>query len=109
MKHLIIAAMVILVVTGCARRPDAIAPATIPFEAYMTQDCSELASLLIAEQQMLNVLSSQQNSAATGDAVGVFLVGVPVSSLTGGDQEGNIAVSKGKIEAIEAARLRKGC
>lgn len=109
MKRLFVVGLMVLIVAGCARRPDAIAPANIPFEAYMTQSCAELASLLVAEQQMLSVLEAQQNSAATGDALGVFLVGVPVSSLTGGDQEGNIAVSKGKVEAIEAARLRKGC
>ena len=38
----------------------------------------------------------------TVDAVGVFLIGVPVSSLTGGDVSGHIAASKGKILALEA-------
>jgi hypothetical protein len=109
MQRLIILSLAVLIVTGCARRPDAIAPAAIPLEAYTTQSCDELASLLIAERQTLSVLEAQQNSAATGDAFGVFLVGVPISSLAGGDQEGNIAVSKGKVEAMEAARLRNRC
>lgn len=37
--------------------------------------------------------------AATSDAVGVFFVGVPVGSLTGADKDGQIAVSKGKVQA----------
>jgi hypothetical protein len=108
-KNIVIAAMVVLVVTGCARRPDSIAPASIPFEAYASMDCAQINSLLISERQILTSLEAQQNSAANGDALGVFLIGVPVSSLTGGDQEGNIAVSKGKVQALEAAQLQNNC
>lgn len=74
-----------------------------------SQSCDEINQQLIAERQNLAGLSSQQNNAATGDALGVFLVGIPVSSVIGGDQEGNIAVSKGKIQALEAASTSKGC
>jgi len=41
-----------------------------------------------------------------GDAVGVFLIGVPVSSLSGSDKEGLIATSKGKVTALETRLLR---
>lgn len=44
----------------------------------------------------LAALEKQQSSAATGDALGVFLIGVPTTSLTGGDKAGEIAVEKGK-------------
>ncbi len=50
-----------------------------------------------------------QNHAANADAFGVFLVGVPAGSLTGGDKEGDIAVSKGKVEAMGMAMRGKGC
>jgi hypothetical protein len=40
-----------------------------------------------------------------GDAVGVLLIGVPVSSLTGGDVSGQIALEKGKIAALDARLL----
>jgi hypothetical protein len=109
MKRLFTVGLSALMVASCAKRPDAIAPASIPFEAYTGQSCDELALALIAEKQNLAALSSSQNSAATGDAVGVFLIGVPLSSVSGGDQEGNIAVSKGKVQALEAARLSKSC
>lgn len=39
---------------------------------------------------------------AADDALGVFLLGIPMSSLTGGDKAGDIATSKGKIAALEA-------
>ena len=96
-------------VTACAKRPDAIVPVAIPMAAYSNQSCQGLASEYIREQQTLASLSSQQNSAATGDAFGVFLVGVPMSSTFGGDKEGQVAVSKGKVQAIEQSMQARGC
>lgn len=40
---------------------------------------------------------------------GVFLIGVPVSSLTGADKEGIIAQRKGEVVAIEVAQRQAGC
>lgn len=108
-RTLAAAALVALTASACAKRPDAITPATIPMDAYTAMGCTELNTMLAAEEGNLRSLSSQQNNAATGDAVGVFLIGVPLSSATGGDKEGDIAVSKGKIEAMRAAKLRNQC
>ena len=58
--------------------------------------------MLADERNTLSTLSVQQNNAVAGDAVGVFLIGVPVSSLSGGDKAGEIAATKGKIIALEA-------
>ena len=71
--------------------------------------CQPLAQELVKEQSILASLSKQQNQAATGDALGVFLLGVPASSTFGGDKEGQVAVSKGKVNAIESAIKSKGC
>jgi hypothetical protein len=98
-----------IAVTGCAKRPDAIVPVDIPLAAYSGLNCKGIAQETIAENNKLAALSKAQNSAATGDAVGVFLLGVPVSSVTGGDKEGMIAVSKGKVQALENASRAKGC
>ena len=94
---------------GCAKRPDAIVPVDIPMAAYSNLACPGLAQELAKEQNNLASLSKQQNQAATGDAVGVFLIGVPASSTFGGDKEGQVAVSKGKVNAIESAMKGKGC
>jgi hypothetical protein len=56
----------------------------------------------VAAQSRLASLESQQRSAVAGDAVGVFLIGVPVSSLTGGDKAGLIAAEKGKVLALDS-------
>jgi len=77
--------------------------------AYSGEACPQLARELVSEQGKLASLSKQQNNAANGDAFGVFLIGVPASSLTGGDKEGDVSVSKGKVLAIQNAMKAKGC
>lgn len=109
MKKFVVTAACLAAVVGCAKRPDAIVPVDIPMAAYGNIDCAGLAHEMIKEQQVLAALSKKQNDAATGDAVGVFLIGVPASSLTGGDKEGQIAVSKGKVQAIQSSMMAKRC
>jgi hypothetical protein len=101
--------VILAAISGCAKRPDAIVPVDIPIAAYGNLDCKQIADEMIKENGNLAALSKAQNEAATGDAVGVFLVGVPMSSVTGGDKEGQIAVSKGKVLSLESASKAKGC
>ena len=100
---------VLLALSSCAKRPDAIVPVDIPSAAYSNGTCQSLSQELVKEQSNLAAVSKQQNQAATGDALGVFLIGVPASSTFGGDKEGQVAVAKGKVNAIEAALKSKGC
>lgn len=97
------------VLTACAKGPDAIKPANIPLAAYTGQSCSNLSNELRSEKDRLDDLEDAQRSAQTGDALGVFLVGIPISSATGGDKEGDLAVSKGKVQSIELAMKSKNC
>jgi hypothetical protein len=93
------------ILAACAQSPDAIAPVSMA-GAYDGLSCEAARSALVAERQNLASLSAAQSSAVAGDAVGVFLIGVPVSSLSGGDKEGLIAVSKGKVLALETRLVR---
>ncbi len=77
--------------------------------AYSNLDCAALSQELKKEQANLAALSKQQNNAANGDAFGVFLIGVPMSSVTGGDKEGTISVSKGKVLSVQNTMKAKGC
>jgi hypothetical protein len=52
--------------------------------------------------------SKMQDDKATGDAFGVFLLGIPFSKLTG-DHEADVARAKGQIEAIETAQIKNKC
>lgn len=109
MKKLILAAATLAALSSCAKLPDAIVPVDIPMAAYQNQNCQQLGQELIKEQQNLATISKAQTDAANGDAFGVFLVGVPMSSVAGGDKEGQVAVAKGKVQAIENTLKSKGC
>lgn len=106
MKNLMLAATAAAMLAACAQRPDAIAPAAMPDRMYSGTSCAAARTEFAQVGDRLAALEKQQNAAATGDALGVFLIGVPTSSLTGGDKAGQIAVEKGKRLALEA-RLRE--
>lgn len=88
---------------ACASRPDSIAPAAVSATEYQGLSCSELTRQLGEKREALREAERQQNRAATGDAFGVFLVLVPVSTVFGGDNEGVVAQYKGEVLAMERA------
>ena len=77
----------VVVLAACATRPDKIA--AVPNSGPCTD----------ADRTRLATLYGKQDKAATGDALGVFLIGVPVSSLAGADNEAEIAILKGRCGA----------
>tara|TARA_R100000935_G_scaffold26969_1_gene47066 strand:- start:629 stop:961 length:333 start_codon:yes stop_codon:yes gene_type:complete len=96
-------------VSACAKMPDQIAAADIGGQQYDRYSCKQLAEAKLAQSQNLSNLSAKQKAVAEGDAVGVALLGMPLSSMSGGDQETNIAVTKGHIEAIDQRSQKRGC
>jgi hypothetical protein len=92
-----------LLLTSCASRPSAIAPSNVSATEYEGMSCNETTSLLAEKRSALQSAEAQQNRAATGDALGVFLLLVPVSSVFGGDNEGLVAQYKGEVLALERA------
>ena len=97
------------VVAGCAQRPENIASAPTERDAYVRLSCKSLAQKELEQTQLLNALSADQNKAATGDAWGVFLLGLPISSMSGSDKETEIAIAKGRLDAIDRQQAAKGC
>ncbi len=109
MRGKIILAAAAIGLAGCAKNPEAIAPSTMPVNAYSGLSCSQLAAEHQRSSLALQQAEASQRQAAQGDAVGVFLIGVPVSSLGGADKEGVVAQHKGEVIAINAVRQNKGC
>lgn len=103
------AVCVCMVLAGCAKDPSKIQPIAFPAGAYARYSCAELDQEWKTNENNLILMSKLQSNAATGDALGVFLVGVPISSLGGGDHEADISTAKGKKLEIEAEQKRKGC
>ncbi|MEL7259468.1 MAG: hypothetical protein AAFN80_16795 [Pseudomonadota bacterium] len=98
-----------LAVCACAKAPENIAAVPIETQSFAGMSCSQLNQKNIEQQQLLKALSSQQKQTQAGDAWGVFLLGLPVSSMSGSDKETEIAVTKGRIDAIERRKGQKGC
>lgn len=97
-----------LTLPGCASRASAVAPLSVDASEYYYLSCTEAKAELEVARQKEATLTRKQNNAATGDAVGVFLVLVPASSVFGGDVEGELALAKGQTRALETA-VRAKC
>jgi hypothetical protein len=98
-----------LLLSACAKQPDQIAAVDIGADSYARYSCQQLVSEKTKISQDLANLSARQKSAASGDAWGVVLLGLPLSSMSGGDQEALIAVAKGKVQALDRQIVAKGC
>lgn len=99
----------ILLISACAKSPDNIPAVNLGTSQYADVSCSTLKKNEITLRQNLEAQSASQKSAQAGDAWGVFLLGLPVSSMAGADRETDIAVTKGKLNAIEQQKLAKHC
>ncbi len=107
-KLLILTSLLFLIISGCASRPENIKASYISHERYIENDCSQLAIQMTDARAELAKYSEMQNSKATGDAWGVFLILIPVSQLTG-DYEADVAKWKGVVEAIETTQIKNKC
>jgi hypothetical protein len=98
----------VLVVAGCASRPETIRASFVSYEKYTDLDCPQLAAKMVDTRADLEKFSKMQDGKANGDAVGVFLLGIPFSKLSG-DYEGDVARLKGTVEAIDTAQIKTKC
>lgn len=106
-RHITILTAAALALAACAQSPASIPPVSMG-AAYDGISCQRAGGERQAAASALAALSSKQQGAVTGDAIGVLLLGVPVASLTGGDVSGQIALEKGKVAALDARLLACG-
>jgi len=101
--------LVVLTLGACAQSPEAIQPAYVSSVLYQSWTCLQLGE----EQQHLAsafaTASAQQNQARTNDTVGVLLIGLPVSSMSGENIASQIAHLKGEQEAVRQAMTHNSC
>jgi hypothetical protein len=102
---IIVSAMAIV---ACANRPETIHASFVSHEKYVDLNCDQLVTRISDTRSDLDKFSKLQDGKATGDAWGVFLLGVPFSKLSG-DHEGDVARLKGEVEAIETAQIKNKC
>lgn len=71
--------------------------------------CTQLADETLRLNAAYATAASQQTKARSNDVVGVILIGLPVSSLSGDNIAPEIARLKGEQEAVRKAMISKGC
>lgn len=98
-----------LAMSGCAKHPDSIAASYVSPVTYQTWTCPQLAEEANRLNQALALASGQQIKARGNDTVGIILLGLPVSSLSGDNIAPQIADLKGRLEAVEQTGIRKNC
>lgn len=99
----------VLIVAGCAKSPDQVKALPLSDLEFQNMSCDQLKSVNDQVALDLQTLTKAQQDAATGDAVGVVLLGMPVSSTFGQDRETQLAYTKGKQEAITRVLATNGC
>ena len=108
MKKLVLLIMMGVLIAGCASRASSIAPVAVASSDYADLSCEEARLILAQKREIENSLTRQQNNAALGDTVGVFLVLLPLGSVFGADKAGELAIAKGEVDALER-RITVGC
>ena len=110
MKKILVTTVILATSLGaCAKRPDAVDAAQIDSAMYKNYSCRQLSEATLEVNQSIENLSAQQTSAANSDTVGVFFLGLPLSSMGGGDREAQLSIAKGQIQAIDKQKLQKNC
>jgi len=110
MNKLIVAGLAgALMLAGCAKAPESIAPSYVSEVPYQSYSCQQLAQEKQRLEAAYTTASKAQNDARTGDAWGVFLIGMPVSTLSGGNIAAEIASLKGQMTAVDRTLITKGC
>ena len=107
--RLILIAAAGLATGACAKSPDSIAPSYISEVSYQGYTCGQLADESLRLNSALATASVQQEKARTNDTVGVLLIGLPVSSLSGDNIAPEIGRLKGEQEAVRKASMIKRC
>lgn len=95
------AAAALIATVACAPAPSSIKPAAVPLNTYAKTSCSRASTLLSTARVNLASLEDRQRQTARNDTLGVILIGVPTASATGGDKQGQIALLKGQIIALQ--------
>ncbi|MBX3480799.1 MAG: hypothetical protein KF842_10380 [Caulobacter sp.] len=109
MKPVFALAVAGLLLAGCATSAAKVQPISISPLLYANKSCDELALQFAQTDKDLQVQSLRQNKTRRADKVGVLLLGLPLSSMTGHGAEGEVAQLKGEKIAIEKAQAAKGC
>ena len=100
---------VAITMCACAKTPESIAPSYVSPLTYRGYDCDQLGAESIRIVDALTSASEQQRTARINDTIGLIFLGLPVSSLSGGNVASQIAALKGEQKAIRQTVNKMKC
>lgn len=101
--------LAVLALAGCASSPESIEPLEVSDAGYTAMDCDQLTQKQADLGKELDTAAESQRGVQTGDAIGVVLVGLPVSTIAGYNVADKIAQLKGEIQALQRVAEGKNC
>ena len=108
-KHVLLAAAVAMVVSGCAPRPETVEAAAFSPSYYQGLNCGQMNAEMRKIDNGLRAAYATQRRARTNDTWGVLLIGLPVSSIAGANVTDEIADLKGRKETLSETMTRQNC
>ncbi len=93
---------------ACAADPAHIGAAYASPIPYQTLDCQQLALEGYRHQAAEADAAAKQNQIRSEDAVGLILIGLPVSSMSGNSIATEVARLKGEHQALYEVAVQKG-
>ena len=109
-KHYLLFSIVTLgFLEACAASPESIAPAYVSDMTYQAWTCEQMAQEQPRLSSALAAAYTQQSNARSNDTIGVIFLGLPVSTLSGGNMAGEVGRLKGELQAIQRAATFKNC
>ncbi len=100
-------AAAVLALGACAQSPEAIAPAPVDEARYGGLACADLGHEMARLNRNVALLSAEQSTKRTNDAVGWTHLLHPAHSARTRDIRSHIALGKGELEAVERAMARR--
>jgi hypothetical protein len=94
---------------ACAKSPESIAPSYVSPMTYGQYQCDQLGAEAQRVEGALVQVSAQQRQARSNDTVGVIFLGLPVSSLSGGNVADQVARLKGERQTLRQVMTEKRC
>ncbi len=103
------AVLIALALSACAQAPEDVTPALVSSAPYLALPCDQLQQQSLAMRVQVAEASARQTKARSGDTIGVLLIGLPTSSMSGQDEAKGLAQLKGQQRAIDEAAAQNGC
>jgi hypothetical protein len=109
MRKIVSAAALAATLAACAATPESIAPSYVSEMTYQNWDCDQISAEMLRLNAAYATAADQQHKARGNDTVGVILLGLPVSSLSGQNVAAQVANIKGQQEALHRTAISKRC